>query len=437
MKSIDPKLPFRWFLLLWLGLVYMQSVQGALQSSLQNSGPKVPPPGTMPSPQLDLVVFTILMACQGGLHLLAFSLRTKRDLLLSFLAQGIVVLLIFFLAQADEAIISLCLALTVEAMILLKQTRLIILVGGGSLLLFGLTEGTQLVTLLRHGSVDKLIGSLTWSMTLLFFVIACVVLYLQQSRAHQGDQALLRELETAHAELKGTHEQLATAHSQLEEYAIQVEDLTLIAERQRLARELHDTLAQGLVGLTMQLETIDALLLKHQGEQARAIVRQAMTRARATITEARATIENLRAETQAAQSFPQAVEGEIQRFTSATGIFCACSLPETLLLPPALQEHLLRLVAEGLMNIARHAQATRAWVCANCDHQGLMCEIGDDGIGFDPEAVVRQAGHYGLLGLRERARLLQGHLQIMSTPGKGTTVRLHLPGRDGGRRNER
>jgi NarL family two-component system sensor histidine kinase YdfH len=70
------------------------------------------------------------------------------------------------------------------------------------------------------------------------------------------------ELESAHAELKTAHEQLASAHRQLEEYAVEVEDLTLIAERQRQARELHDTLAQGLVGLTMQLETIDALLFK-------------------------------------------------------------------------------------------------------------------------------------------------------------------------------
>ena len=88
------------------------------------------------------------------------------------------------------------------------------------------------------------------------------------------------------------------------------------------------------------------------------------------------------------------------------------------------------------MNIARHAQATRAWICTNCDQQDLTFEIGDDGIGFDPEAVAQQAGHYGLLGLRERARLLQGHLQIISAPGKGTVIRLQLPGTDGGRCDE-
>lgn len=389
----------------------------------------------MSNPQFNLVLFTLLMIVHGGLHWGAFSLRKNRGLLLYFLVQGALVLLISFLAQAEDAVIGLCLALTIEAITLFRQTRLAILVAVGCLLLFGLTEGMQIVSMLGSGSVNKLTSAVTGGTTLILFVIACVLLSLQQGRAHQRDQAFLRELESAHAELKTAHEQLASAHSQLEEYAVEVEDLTLIAERQRLARELHDTLAQGLVGLTMQLETIDALLLKQQANQARFIVQQAMTRARATITEARAAIEDLRAETQNTQGISQTVQSEIQRFTSATGIACACSLPETLL-PPALQEHLLRLVAEGLMNIARHAQATRAWVCASCEKQGLMFEIGDDGIGFDPETAARQAGHYGLLGLRERARLLQGHLQIISAPGKGTIIRLHLPGTGGGRHDE-
>jgi two-component system, NarL family, sensor histidine kinase YdfH len=430
--SINQTFPLRWFLLLWIGLVFIQVVQTALP--VQNLNP-----GSMgKNPPFNLVLFAFLMILHGGFHWGAFSLRKNWKLLIYFLAQGVLVLLIYFLAQAGDAIIGLCLALTIEAITLFRQTRLKILVGSGCLLLFGLTEGTQIVSILEHGdgSVNKLINAITGNTTLILFVIACVLLSIQQSRAHQQDQTFLHELEIAHAELKTAHEQLASAHCQLEEYAVEVEDLTLIAERQRLARELHDTLAQGLVGLTMQLETIDALLLKQQADQARAIVQQAMTRARATITEARAAIEGLRAETQDAQSFAQAVQGEIQRFTSATGIGCTCALPEKLLLPPVWHEHLLRLVAEGLMNIACHAQATRAWVCANGDQRGITFEIGDDGIGFDPEGAARQAGHYGLLGLRERARLLQGNLQIISAIGKGTTIRLHLPGINGGRRDE-
>lgn len=130
------------------------------------------------------------------------------------------------------------------------------------------------------------------------------------------------------------------------------------------------------------------------------------------------------------------VQGKIQQFTAATGISCTYSLPETLLLPPALHEHLLRLVTEGLMNIARHAQATHAWICATGDREILTFEIGDNGIGFEPADVARQAGHYGLLGLRERARLLHGQLFILSAPGKGTIIRLQLPGMNGGEKDE-
>jgi NarL family two-component system sensor histidine kinase YdfH len=122
------------------------------------------------------------------------------------------------------------------------------------------------------------------------------------------------------------------------------------------------------------------------------------------------------------------VQNEIQRFTSATGIACTCSLPETFVLPATFHEPLLHLVSEGLMNIARHAQATHAWVRGTCNQDILTFEVADDGIGFDPPVVAQQAGHYGLLGLRERARLLQGWLDIVSAPGQGTILRLHLPG---------
>jgi len=321
----------------------------------------------------------------------------------------------------------------IEAVTLFKQTQLIILVVGGCLLLFVFVEGAQIVPLMAVSSssyVNKVSGALATGLTLILFVIACVMLYIQQRLAHQRDQVILGELETAHAQLKTTHDQLEATHRQLEEYATQVEDLTLITERQRLARELHDTLAQGLVGLTMQLETIDALLLKQQCHQAHEIVQQAMARARAAI-------EDLRTEARDEQQFAQMVQNEIQRFTSATGITCTCSLPETLALPAAFHEHFLRLVTEGLMNIARHAQATHAWVYGTCDQDTFTFEIVDNGIGFDPRAVTQQAGHYGLLGLRERARLLHGQLDILSAPVQGTTLRLHLPDVNGETRDER
>ncbi len=85
------------------------------------------------------------------------------------------------------------------------------------------------------------------------------------------------------------------------------------------------------------------------------------------------------------------------------------------------------MIGEGLTNIARHAQARQVWITASRTHELLHLELRDDGIGLDPAAVAGQPGHYGLLGLRERARLLHGNLEIQSAPGAGTRVCFAFP----------
>ena len=79
-----------------------------------------------------------------------------------------------------------------------------------------------------------------------------------------------------------------------------------------------------------------------------------------------------------------------------------------------------------LANVARHAQATAVWLRLHLVDGSLLIEVVDDGVGFDAEAGVRP-GHYGIIGLKERARLSGGHLSIESVPGNGTTVQLRLP----------
>ncbi len=83
-------------------------------------------------------------------------------------------------------------------------------------------------------------------------------------------------------------------------------------------------------------------------------------------------------------------------------------------------------VTAGVTNIARHAQAAHAWVNVAESGDGLTVEIGDDGVGFDPAAAFDQPGHYGLLGMRERARLAGGTLKVESAPGAGTRVKIVL-----------
>jgi NarL family two-component system sensor histidine kinase YdfH len=245
------------------------------------------------------------------------------------------------------------------------------------------------------------------------FVWLYVALYTRQVQAREQTQLLLTELEEA--------------HHQLAEYATRVEDLTLVAERQRLARELHDTLAQGLAGLILQLEAADSHLGSQNPEKAQAIVQQAMTRARATLADARRAIGDLRATALAPADLNAAIRAEAERFTHTTGIPCALNLCEAGRISPQTAENALRTVSEGLMNIARHAQATAASLSLTCDEDHLWVEIHDNGVGFDPAGVVGHSGHFGLLGLRERARLLGGLLTIESQPSQGATLKIQLP----------
>lgn len=85
------------------------------------------------------------------------------------------------------------------------------------------------------------------------------------------------------------------------------------------------------------------------------------------------------------------------------------------------------MMSEALTNIARHAQARHVWIAVREEDAGITLEVRDDGIGFDPAGMDKQGGHYGLIGLRERARLLGGSLELTSTPGTGTSLCVLLP----------
>lgn len=241
------------------------------------------------------------------------------------------------------------------------------------------------------------------------FVIIYVSLYNRQTAAREEAQQLATELEAA--------------NRQLAEYAARVEDLTIANERQRMARELHDTLSQGLAGLILQLEAADAQLGRERPEKARLIVRQSMQQARQTLAEARRAISDLR-ENHSVE-LGDALRLEISRFESATGIPCAFHADSTPLIPDPVKEALIRAASEALTNIARHALASQASLSLAGSEGQLTLEITDNGQGFDPARVP--SGHYGLLGIQERIRLLGGQLTIASAPGQGTHLLIQIP----------
>lgn len=357
-----------------------------------------------------LIPFTGLMLLHAVMYLVVPRLSPRRRWLpIYFVAQGV---LVFVIDQMTSLLgttfgLYLYLALAAQAIGLLSnRARLATSVAATYLAL----AVFNFVWLSGWAALPAFLG-LAAPQT--FFVIAFVVLFFRQAKARKHAQELLNELETA--------------HRQLAEYAARVEDLTLVNERQRMARELHDTLAQGLAGLILQLEAVDKQLAQGRPERAQAIATQAMERARTTLADARRAIDDLRAGATASANLAERVRDEVERFTAATGIPCELDLNPTLPTPDSFQEHVFRAVAEGLTNVARHARASRAWVRVAEMNSGLEIVVRDDGVGFESTEVTGRAGHYGLIGLHERVRLMGGSFEVTSKPGQGTTLTLQLP----------
>lgn len=352
-----------------------------------------------------LVPFTLLMLLHAILHW--NSPRLAGNLRLSVLylaAQGALAFVLPLIAEAEFLVLGLALAMVGEAVGLLWN----VMWGAIAILFYLALAALDMVLLSKSNTLPE------WALAALptsIFVIVYVVLYGRQAQARARAQSLLSELDTAHRELA--------------EYAVRVEDLTLANERQRMARELHDTLAQGLAGLILQLEAASTHLEKGNDDRARTILKQAMTRARATLAEARRAIDDLRSGQTLAQDWQAALREQVKHFTDATGIPCEVELEPGRELPEAAREQALFVVTEGLANIARHAQAQHVWVRLRGMDGEPVLEVQDDGRGFDPASVP--PAHYGLLGMRERARLAGGALEISSSPGGGTTLRLRLP----------
>jgi signal transduction histidine kinase len=218
---------------------------------------------------------------------------------------------------------------------------------------------------------------------------------------------------------------LAQANRQLSAAASTLEQLTISRERNRLARELHDTLAHSLSAVTIQLEAVDALW-QTDPEKAHAMLDHSLTLTREGLNEARRAIQSLRAAPAADLGLALAMRNlaiaEAERGGYTVEVQVAEDLPE---LSPEVEHGLYRIVEEALRNTSQHAGASRVSIdLSQCDHHVEMA-IRDDGCGFDNRSAL-QADHYGLRGIRERAEAMGAILTIDSQPGQGTTIHLEL-----------
>lgn len=203
--------------------------------------------------------------------------------------------------------------------------------------------------------------------------------------------------------------------------------LGVIEERNRLAREIHDTLAQGLTAVTLKLETADALLeAESQPERVRQVVQEALALTQANLEEARRSVLDLRAAPLEGRNLPDALAVLAQTWAAQTQRPVSFTAPGGMRpLPVRLEVGLYRIAQEALTNIARHAEANQVNIELATTPAEIRLTIEDDGQGFDPADVP--PGRYGLIGLNERTRLLGGSLRLKSCPGAGTRIEVTIP----------
>ena len=197
-------------------------------------------------------------------------------------------------------------------------------------------------------------------------------------------------------------------------------------EKSRMARELHDELAQSLTSLKMDLAaTREDLSTQDAGLINRLDTMQKMLDGMVAST--RRIASDLRPLMLHDLGLVPAAEWLTQNFTERTGIRCDFSAD-----PPEIDQHdphataVFRILQESLTNIARHAQATCVGVTLDGNTGEIVLRVRDNGCGFDP-ASPRKPGSLGLVGLRERATLLGGEINISAAPGKGTVIEVHIP----------
>jgi len=221
----------------------------------------------------------------------------------------------------------------------------------------------------------------------------------------------------ANVRLEAALEENAGLHTRL---VAKAREAGVLDERQRMAREIHDTLAQGLTGIVTQLEAADGPDRDRRLEQVR-------TLARDSLGEARRAVQALRPEPLTAAQLPEALSELARRVTGTSGIAVSVETTgDARPLLPELEVTLYRVAQEALANAEKHARASRIVVTLSYSDELVLLDVVDDGIGFRPGDRGDGTG-FGLDAMRQRVRRVAGTLSIESTPGDGTAVSVQVP----------
>ncbi len=202
----------------------------------------------------------------------------------------------------------------------------------------------------------------------------------------------------------------------------------VLGERSRIAREIHDTLAQGYVGISVQLEVLAELLHQHRVEDAQKQLNNAREHVRVGLADARQSIWALRTQDSRETTLPVKLRRVAER-AAGNGLEAHFRLFGAYrALPAGTEQEILRIAQEAIHNVKKHARASQLTVQLEYLPDEVDLEVRDDGKGIEAEGKLEPGpGHYGLTGMKERAAAIGGTLEVASALGEGTTVRLRTP----------
>jgi signal transduction histidine kinase len=243
----------------------------------------------------------------------------------------------------------------------------------------------------------------------------------KMDNAERRDQKI-DDLAEANAKLEEALKENAGLHAQL---LVQAHEAGVLDERQRMAGEIHDVLAQGLTGIVTQLEAAEA----HPGERERHLT-AAKRLARESLAEARRSVQALRPQQLDAAGLPAALGEVVETWSGLHGVRADLVLTGTARrLLPEIETTLLRTAQEALANVARHANAGRVGLTLSYMEDLVTLDVRDDGDGFEPEQPreVTENGGFGLSAMRERLARIAGTLAVESEPGNGTALSACVP----------
>ena len=221
-----------------------------------------------------------------------------------------------------------------------------------------------------------------------------------------------------------SQQQLALARQQLREYALKAEDRATVNERNRIAREIHDSLGHALTAQSIQLNNAIAFW-QSEPDKAYQFLLESKTLVATALKEIRYSVATLRSNPLQSQTLVNAIASLFQEFSQRTGVIPRYTTPQSL---PSISNKVkiavYRIVQEALTNIAKHSEAKQVSVELQSLPQYLRIVVADDGRGFDPQQNITGMG---LQGMRERAIALDGYLVISSQMGRGCTLTVDLP----------